>query len=729
MKLLTIDAQTNEARRDFFTGIFGDNSGYVCISILSRTGKMREHFFAYPINLDEMLEHINQNFSGKSVYFCPQLLGKGKRRKENVMSCPVVWADLDECDPSVLDPAPTFVVQSSPGRHQAYWKLDKPAAPADAEDAAHRIAYKYESYGADKSGWDLTQLLRVPLTYNTKYGTGSKAPVVELVENTGEVFTIETFQELPSVPGLEFEDIPFPEEIMENDPGEILDKHKQNLAPIVLDLFSKKPKEDWSAALWRLENELLEAGVSREETFVVCWHAKCNKYARDNRPPEHLWLDVCKADTRVEAHHDVTKVSLPQLLTHEEREKASKNETFIDRYIEWAKGRSDAAPQYHEATAFVVVSAVLAGVLKMRLNFGTMIPNIWVMILADTTLTRKSTAMDMAMDLIEQVDDNALLATEATTEGLVQALSLRSGRPSIFHKDEFSGLLEGMKRKDYLSGLAEILTNLYDGKNVRRQLRREEVVVRNPILLMLAGGIKSKIYELMDTEYISSGFAPRFIFVTAESDMSRYRPLGLQEEEDDDAYADLVQELSELRELYTSDMVMRIGGQKVEAPAEWNVEITQKALDRYNELEKTMVAFGIDSDVPALYTPMMDRLSKTALKCAMLIAACRQDPMKKGKVIVDVDDILKAITFVEKWRHYTIDIIQNAGKTVSEKRIEAVFRLVHAHRGPVPRSKVMQNLHLTSRDADWIFETLMQRGLIGERKQNRAKAYVSLAKQ
>ena len=35
--------------------------------------------------------------------------------------------------------------------------------------------------------------------------------------------------------------------------------------------------------------------MSTEETFAVALDAKCNKYARDGRPLEHLWRDVVKA--------------------------------------------------------------------------------------------------------------------------------------------------------------------------------------------------------------------------------------------------------------------------------------------------------------------------------------------------------------------------------------------------------------------------------------------------
>jgi hypothetical protein len=729
LRLLNIDAETNESRREFFQSVFGDCEGLVCIGVLNRQKKMKQEFFQYPEQIDDMLEHINMNYHSRNLYFCPQLLSEKKRRKESVSQCPVVWADLDECDWKIVDPKPSLVIESSPNRFQAMWFLDKPADPADGEDASHRIAYKYEDLGADLTGWDLSQFLRVPLTYNIKYGSGSNAPITQVIEHNDNVYSIEEFQKLEQIPGLSYDVADYPQGLEDQDPDPIFERHKHNLSKVVLDLYSKKPTKDWSAALWRLENELLEAGLSQEETFIICWNAKCNKYARDKRPPEHLWIDVSKADTRVEAHHSIGKQTLPSLLSDGERKIVDGTEGFVERYVQWARSRSDASAQYHEGTAFVVLSTMLAGVLKLKANFGTVIPNIWLMILADTTLTRKSTAMNMAMDLIDAVYDDALLATEATTEGIMQALSLRAGKPSVFHRDEFTGLLEGMKRKDYLSGLMEVLTGLYDGRKQTRQLRKEKIEVRDPVLILLCGGIKSRTFELMDVEHITSGFIPRFIFITAESDMTRYKPVGPLSEAEDDAYQEIVQELGDIKDLYTSDITMRVMGQPITKTAEFPVEMSEDAWERYQAFEIAMVSFGLESDNSSLYTPVMDRLSKTGLKCAMLIAAARQDPFKHGtKVVVEESDMLVAISYIERWRRYSIEIIEATGKPVAEKRIEQVFKIIHNSKGVVQRSHIMQRCHLTARDADWIFETLVQRGLIAKRRDKRAVAFVSLSK-
>jgi len=73
-------------------------------------------------------------------------------------------------------PTPTAVVESSPGREQFYWGLSRPLPPEVGERLNRRLALVM---GADRSGWDLTQLLRPPTTPNHKY---ADAPLVRVLE-------------------------------------------------------------------------------------------------------------------------------------------------------------------------------------------------------------------------------------------------------------------------------------------------------------------------------------------------------------------------------------------------------------------------------------------------------------------------------------------------------------------------------------------------------------------
>src|SRR5258706_10966359 len=152
--------QTAERRRDFFRLVFGDESGIVCIAYKSHLDKgFEERFFDYPSQLEAMCDDIDQMAHTLThIYFCPQLLSRRRRKKEDVSKCTALWADLDECSPDLLQVPASIVVQSSSGRWQALWRLADPLEPYEAESICMRIAYFHAENGADRSGWDLTQL-------------------------------------------------------------------------------------------------------------------------------------------------------------------------------------------------------------------------------------------------------------------------------------------------------------------------------------------------------------------------------------------------------------------------------------------------------------------------------------------------------------------------------------------------------------------------------------------
>lgn len=713
------------AKRDtFFKLIFGDTQGLVCIAFLQNK-KFREEFFEYPGQLEPMLDKIEENIQGNNVYFCPQLLMERKRVKECVIVTPNLWSDLDTCSPDHLRVDPTVVVESSPGRYQAYWVLDKPIDPDDAEDLSRRIAYEHAEDGADRTGWDLTQLLRVPYTYNYKYGRATKVPVVTVIEANRNLYRPKDFDEYPENPEYVKLDIPKPDNTdLPQVAEDLLQARRGELNPMVWRLYIEEPIGTWSETLWNLQMLLFESGFNREEVFVIAREAKCNKYARDGKPEVLLWKEVCRAEAKAALH---SKLLVPKpeqfvsLLTQEEKAAVDAMEdTFIERYIEWASSLGDAAPQYHQAGAFVALSSLLAGSVRLPTSYGTIVPNIWFMILADTTLTRKTTAMDIAMDLVIEIDDDVVMATDGSLEGLLQGLSTRPGRPSVFLRDEFSGLLDAMTKKDYMAGMPELLTKLYDAKMQKRILRKEIIEVRDPRLIIFAGGIKNKITQLLTHEHVSSGFIPRFIFITAESDINRVRPIGPPTTRTTGNRDAIIAELTDIYKHYCRTQTITIEKLKgtIEQKVVYDAELTQEAWIRYNELETALLDAGLKSHAPDIMTPVGDRLAKSILKSALLLAAARQ---KKETVVVEKSDILRAIKYGEQWRAHAEEIIKNVGMGGAERQLDTIYKAIQRRGDGVSRSTLMQSYHLTARDTDQIFATLEQRGLIRRQRAGRTE--------
>lgn len=723
-----IETRTN--RDTFFRLVFGRHEGYMCIAFL-RDGKFREEFYRFPEELEAAELSIEEKTQTHNVYFCPQLFSEKRRSKGSVSVTPNIWSDLDTCPPEELYVPPTVTIESSPGRYQALWVLEDAIDPDDAENLSKRIAYTHADKGADRSGWDLTQLLRVPLTYNFKYSVRINLPLVSIIKINRNLYRVTDFADYPETSDYIKTDIPMPEEDdLPQSAEDLLQERRMALNPLIWRYFVEEPETDWSKTLWNLQMLLYEAGYKREQVFVICREAKCNKYARDHKSEYLLWKEVCRSDAKA-ALHEKLLVDKPEkhlsLLTEAERNEVLKQpETFVERYIEWASSLGDAAVQYHQAGAFVLLSSILSGSVRLPTSYGTLIPNLWFMILADTTLTRKSTAMDIAMDVLSDTEGGGefIMATDGSIEGLMSALASRPGKPSVFLRDEFSGLLEQMTKKDYMAGMPELLTKLYDGKMQKRILRKETIEVKDPRLIMFAGGIKDKITSLMSYEQVSSGFMPRFIFITAESDIKRVRPIGPPTTRTTGNRDAIIAELEELSSHYNRTQEVHIA--KLEVTVKQNIsfdaELTPEAWIRANELETTLLEAGLKSQRADIMTPIGDRLSKSILKAAVLIAAARQ---RGPKVLVELQDILRAIMYGERWRTYAEEIMENIGKGQAERQLDTIYRAIRKHSTGVSRSQLMQSYHLSARDATVIFETLEQRGLISRQRSGRTELLIA----
>jgi len=696
---------------EVFATAYGNTTGYMCVATRHPEGRFQEAFYEYPGEVEKAVVILRSKVLTENIYFCPQLVKDRKRVKTNVERVACIWADLDECHPRHMLIQPTISYETSPGRYQAIWALDSDVDPEDAEDISRRIAYYHVDQGSDRSGWDLTQLLRIPGTRNFKYGLGTDAPKVLILGWNDNVYSIERFRDrYPQAAGYEYLDIPFPDFVYEE--GEkILERYRHKINGAAFTLFHREPETDRSSALFRLEMYCLEAQLHLDEVYQVCRDAACNKFgAHDIR----LWKDVCRASARHK--EQARQATAPPgsemaLVTAQEKAVIDASPSFIERYITWARQVGDAAVQYHEAGAFILLSSFLAGSVRLPTRYGSISPNLWFMILADTTLTRKSTAMDLSVDLMLEIDDSLLLATDGSIEGFMQNLSTRPGQVSLFLRDEFTGFMDQMSHKDYMSGFKEFLTKLYDGRTQKRLLRKEEVTIRDPRLILFAGGIRSKMQRIVTHEDIESGFMPRFVFITADSDPSRVRPLGPPEETTDNGRAEILSELRQIAAAHRKTQPILFGGKVVgERPAVTDAALTGPAWDRYNVVEQTLTQLGVDAgeELRDIMVPMYVRLAVSILKAAILLAASR---CLEGPVVVDEVDIIRAAAYGDVWRRYAQDIIMNVGRGPIEHKIQLVYRAIQA-KSSFPRSRLMQSYHLTAREMDDIEKTLVNRGQI-----------------
>src|SRR5205823_811982 len=123
--------------------------------------------------------------------------------------------DLDHGELPDGVPPPSVLIASSPGRLQAYWRLREPVPPPVGERCNRLLGL---ALGADPSGWDLTQLLRIPGTRNYKYPDAPMVTVLSLTAQTYDVADLlATLPTPPSGPTPRVSSLP--RQVVERAPG------------------------------------------------------------------------------------------------------------------------------------------------------------------------------------------------------------------------------------------------------------------------------------------------------------------------------------------------------------------------------------------------------------------------------------------------------------------------------------------------------------------------------
>lgn len=657
-----------------------------------------------------------------NVYFGVNLLSIPRRKKENAIPQAVLWADLDTCKPSQVEVPPQLVIESSEGRYHGVWFLQETLDPLVAENLSKRIAYKYHNLGADLSGWDLTQILRVPTTYNWKYDPPQEVILTALLPTK---LPVEVFSNLPAVESEPDEYEPIPDDLPNVE--QVIYRYKDELKDTMfMRYYTEEPHTDWSKALWWLINTCVDVGMTTEEAFVIAKTSKCNKYARDGRPDAHLWRDVQKAELNFKLTKlrtgEAKDLKMPQLL--EPLEQQQLEPTIIDEYVNWASEATDAPIVFHELSSMILLSTLTSTSLRMDTSNNSIVPNLWGLLLGDSSLTRKTTAMNLALNFIYDIEKELVLAGDASPEGLLANLALRPKMVSMFHRDEVTGFFSAIKSKEYLASMPEIMTKMYDvPQYMPRTLRKETFVVSEPIFIFFGGGVPDKMYELIQEEYYLSGFIPRFLMVEARHDIDRIRPTGPPTVTQDVRREELLETFYALHHIYSQqEVIIDMGnGQQMRTTPDIKVLFTDEMWNRCADVEMLMMNVAKESYDSNKALPTFSRLFVSILKMTMLLAAARQDP-KDNVVQAEMKDLQTALHYGEKWGKHIVHFVRNSGMGSAESKIHIIYKHIEENPG-VMRGLIMNRFKLTKRDMDIVEETLEGRLQIDVKAHGKGRKY------
>lgn len=659
---------------DFLKEIFGVNEGYLCITTISGN-KRTENFFEYPEGYGYVQELIDDYAAkpGMNMYFTP-VLYESESSQSDVVCKPVIAADLDMVNPELVTPLPDFVVESSKGRFQAYWYRN---GNADA----------YQPMSVNGPVDTDLKLRRIPGTFNWKYHGQSWR-----VRNVG-IDTLES-----------------------------CDKVRKRL-----DLYGEQFRSLFMGMdRWSLARICARLGASAQDVFLIL-QASQAEHGFVPGSDEFVGIETLYK----EAQDAAAAARVPSLLTDAEiKDRVIDGDSFVTRYVDWVKSCTDSPEQYHVAVGLSILSSLLCPHIRLEASFGEFRPNLWFIILAGTTITRKTTAMRIGMSLLKAVDPDPILTTSGTAEGIISALSDRDGQSSVFYRDEISGLIEEMTKKDYMSGMMESLTKLYDGEEEKRTLRKQTIHVKDPNLLIMSGGIKSRMIELLNIKHVNSGFLPRFLIVCGWSGIEDMEPIGPPSSQTTDVREGLITYLEGLKERFsrkngesTTRSILAVTGGR---PKMHKMRATPEAWDRMRKLEVDVRDLGLASDNPDVFGPIYERMMNNVIKVGILLAADRAYRFE-SELVLELEDLVHAISFADVWMESVFEIAHGIDEKPSEEevRLQKIEKAIIKSPNGLSRSELMQRFRLMKRQMDDIEATLIQRGTVITSKVDKAQVYRS----
>lgn len=291
------------------------------------TPEGREEFYRWPEQKEQVLERIRSR-EGGNIYFSPHLFSKPESFKSNALPSRTLVVDLDNADVSDLFLNPTFLVETSEGRHQGFWILKEEVSIEDFEILSKKLTYTIPN--ADHSGWPIGHKFRIPGTKNFKY---DPAPTVQMVVSLSSEreFALSEIKQWVQDTDVSFADSGNADDAWINNPPtefpqdarEVIEKYRSKLSPKVFALFDEQSVPRYEA-LWALMNGLFRAGATRDEVFWICKFSANNKFAQDQH--YNADRDLAKDVDRADKAHKSNQADISQLVQTAERAPGTAND-------------------------------------------------------------------------------------------------------------------------------------------------------------------------------------------------------------------------------------------------------------------------------------------------------------------------------------------------------------------------------------------------------------------
>jgi hypothetical protein len=367
---------------------------------------------------------------------------------------------------------------------------------------------------------------------------------------------------------------------------------------------------------------------------------------------------------------------------------------FLTSYVQHARALTDAPPIYHLAVGLSILAAA-AGNRVWTEAWGQKIrAHLWIVLIAPSSYFRKTTSMNIGLGLLRQAIPTAVLANDFSRE---QFLADRQEQPAgVIPIGEFGSLLAVLGR-DYMSGMKEQLTELYDSPDLwERKLKSGTVKISAPAISMLSASTMDWLQKRINEGDVRGGFLPRVQFFTATE-----KP----------EWRGLVTRRNEVVERELVDVLIRLG------KLEQHIAISTDAHAAFDEWLRTHEEERVDPALQGFHS----RLETGALKLAMIYQLSADVPNGIVPATLQVESVRYGVALADfLWTNIRTLTEHGFGtKTRHGQDLERIEELID-HNGGIDRRVLLRRSRLRLDELEPLVRTLEESGVVTHREEQRS---------
>jgi hypothetical protein len=353
---------------------------------------------------------------------------------------------------------------------------------------------------------------------------------------------------------------------------------------------------------------------------------------------------------------------------------------FIGRYLRLFAPMTQVPPEFHVAVALAAIAAAAENRISFQAYQRRFFPNIYSLLVAGSGTLRKTYTISLMLDILAEAVPTSVLPASFSAESLEDILEKRPAGLLVY--SEFGHLLKKLSGRDYLTGVKELLTDLFDNPQERRfQYRGRQGVIKNPAPTILGASTLPWLETNIKETDTVGGFMTRFLIWTGK-DAGPPVPSSTPNQPSSQ---------------HLVDDLKQIAAATGEADFSAIRVLTDQIVQRY---EADIGARGIDPNLEGMYA----RIGIYTFKLATLFMLSRT--LGADLQVID-EDVLRAVATL-RYCHTQMERLPLA-YTESARDLRRLADLITARPG-VTRREVLTNTSWRLKDLDPLINTLVARG-------------------